>query len=159
MRLGLGRQLHSVAQFFHAERRKAQTRFLLGQGGQQAGKLRAVQAEGRCRREVAATADAGHIEFVCPGVGRRPMLQQLAYGMATAVGHVMGCQTDGGTDACVEMGKTIETCLSPWTSAVSMTELAAGRHLTDVQRIAKAQPIVLSLSLDALTGCFDGVHG
>lgn len=159
MRLGLGRQLHAVAQLLHAERRKAHARFLLGQGGQQAGKLRAAEAEGRCRQEAIATADAGHIEFVRPGVGRRPMFQQLAYGVATAVGHIMGCQTDGSADACVEMGKTIETCLSPWASAVSMTALAAGRHLTDVQRIAKAQPIVLSLSLDALTGCFDGVHG
>ena len=80
------------------------------------------------------------------------MLQQFADGVASVVEDVMGDQTDGGANACIEMGEAAETCLLPLASAP--TARTAGRHLANVQRIAKLQSIVLSFSLDALTGCF-----
>lgn len=64
----------------------------------------------------------------------------------------MGDQTDGGANAGIKMGEAAETCLLPLASAP--TARTVGRHLADVQRIAKLQSIVLSFSLDALRGCF-----
>lgn len=145
-------RLHSAEQFFHIERRKAYARFLPRHCGQQVGKRGTVGTEGHHRRKTAATADTSHVEVAIARTRRRPVLQQFADGVASAVEDVMGDQTDGGANAGIEMGEAAETCLLPLASAP--TARTAGRHLADVQRIAKVQSIVLSFSLDALTGCF-----
>lgn len=83
-------------------------------------------------------------------MGRCPMVQQFAHGVATAAADVIGRQTDCSTDTGIEMGKAIEAHFLPLAAAVTLR--AKGRHLTDVQGIAKAQTLVFSFSLDALTG-------
>ena len=148
--------LRAAEQLLDIERREAHARFLPGQCGQQVGKCWAVQAERHRRREAVATANAGHIEVVLAGTRWRPVVQQLAHGATTSPTDIMGRQLDGCADACVEMGKPTESGLSPL--AASATMRARGRHLADVQRVAKVQTIVLSLSLDALTGCCESVH-